>query len=438
MAALSLGAAAGAAEASPLRKGPYLQGLSTTGVTVKAELERGAPAKLEVYEAGTEKVVGTAESPENWTFHAMRVEGLKPGSRYEYRVLTGGQRSELGRFTTAPEGDGPFRFQIYGDSRNDHAAHAAVVRAMLAQPADFLINTGDMVHSGIEPGDWEAFFSIENDMLRDRCVFAAVGNHELYKGDPAGGVAFLRYFALIEQGKDRPHLYSSFRWANTRFFLLNAMDAWTGEERDWLRAELDHALGEPGLLHRIAVVHHGPFSSGPHGPNKALVGNDIVGMMRDRKVELVLAGHDHVYERGEGAGLKYLISGGAGAPLYERKLQDPSTQAFEAVHHFIEVTIEGEGVKTVARRASGGIIESCGYRSNGPWSCEGASVKPAPTSGIGPAETSAPAPSAPGKRACACDLPGAGAPSRGAWAGIFGVAALLLAGARRRRAKLSR
>ena len=43
------------------------------------------------------------------------------------------------------------------------------------------------------------------------------------------------------------------------------MDEWTGEERDWLRAELDKARAEPGLAHRFAVMHWGPFSSGPHG-----------------------------------------------------------------------------------------------------------------------------------------------------------------------------
>ncbi len=434
LAALALTTASSEASAAPFSKGPYLQSLGTSGVTVKTELASEAPARLEVYEAGTEKVVASAESPERWSFHAMRVEGLKAGSRFEYRVISDGVKSDLGHFTTAPSDDRPFRFQVYGDSRNDGASHAAVVRAMLARPADFLVNTGDMVHSGIQPGDWADFFTIEREMLRDRCVFAAVGNHEIYKGDPAGGVAFLRYFAMIEQGRDRPHLYSSFRWSNTRFFLLNAMDAWTGEERDWLRAELDRALDEPGLLHRIAVLHHGPFSSGPHGANKALVGNDITGMMRDRKVELVLAGHDHVYERGEGAGLKYMISGGAGAPLYERKQQDPHTQSFESVHHFIEVTVEGDTIKTVARRASGGIIEACGFRAGGPWSCDGAIAGPAPTTGIGPAATSAPLGNTPSKGACACEVPGAGAPSGGAWATLVGCAGMLsIASLRRRR-----
>src|SRR5204862_7628782 len=101
---------------------------------------------------------------------------------------------------------------------------------------DFLVNTGDMVAHGDEIGDWRAFFAVEGPMLRDRCAFVAVGNHELVRGNPAGEVTFLRYFGGVEEGRDLTRLYGTFRWGSTRFFVLNAMDNWTGAERDWLRA----------------------------------------------------------------------------------------------------------------------------------------------------------------------------------------------------------
>src|SRR5262249_47412288 len=138
---------------------------------------------------------------------------------------------------------------------------------------------------------------------------------------------FLRYFAPPND-KGPQQLYGTFRWANTRFFLLNAMDEWMGAERVWLEAEPAAARGGGGLMHRIAVMHHGPWSSGPHGGNPSLVDGHVVRILRDGRVDLVLAGHDHVYERGEGEGLKYLISGGAGAPLYPHKRTAPETMAF--------------------------------------------------------------------------------------------------------------
>jgi MYXO-CTERM domain-containing protein len=423
---LGIFAASGVALAAPIAKGPYLQSLDRAGVTVKVELEAAGPAVLDVYAAGTERRVAGANSLESKDFHALRATGLEPGTTYDYRVVSGDAKSDLGHFTTAPAGDVPFRFLVYGDSRSDHAAHGAITGALLAAPGDFLINTGDMVLAGKDPEDWKAFFRVEEPLIRDHCVFACVGNHELSRGDPAGEVAFLRYFSGADENGERTRLYGSFRWSNTRFFLLNAMDTWTGDERDWLRAELDRAMYEPGLVHRIAVLHHGPFSSGPHGGNPALNAAGIVGLMASGKIDLVLAGHDHVYERGDGQGLKYIITGGAGAPVYEHKLSAPQTMAFESVHHFVEAAIDGPSVKIVARRVDGSVIESCGFRGAGAWECD---VTKTPKD---PALTPTPTPSAdaPSKRSCGCSAPGDRDSGAGSIAAAIALVALM---ARRRR-----
>ena len=429
---LGIALASGAARAAPFSKGPYLQSLDRAGVTVKVELETPAPAALEVYAAGTERRVAGANSLESRDFHALRATGLEPGTTYDYRVVSGDAKSELGHFTTAPAGDVSFRFLVYGDSRSDHAAHEAITRALVAAPGEFLINTGDMVLAGKDPADWSAFFRIEGTLLRDHCVFACVGNHELSRGDPAGEVAFLRYFSGADENGERTRLYGSFRWSNTRFFLLNAMDTWTGEERDWLRKELDRAMYEPGLVHRVAVLHHGPFSSGPHGANPALASAGIVGLMTSGKIDLVLAGHDHVYERGDGEGLKYVISGGAGAPVYEHKLSAPQTISFESVHHFVEAAIDGPSVKIVARRVDGSVIESCGFRGAGPWECDATPTRPAPV--VTPAPSTSTSSDPPPRRSCGCSVPGDHGSATAPLAAAIGLLGLL---ARRRRLRSS-
>ncbi|APR81712.1 Purple acid phosphatase [Minicystis rosea] len=352
-----------------IAKGPYLQGLAPTSVTVKVEVSAPAPARIEVRPAGKTEPVVTAAGDGPRPFHALRVEGLAPATAYDYVLSVGATIQERGRFTTAPVDARPFRFLVYGDNRTDEAAHAAVVRAMAAVPADFLINTGDMVARGNEPDDWQTFFGVEGALLRNVCLFAAVGNHELYRGSREGEVAFLKYFGGVDGARAPERLYGTFRWSNTRFFVLNAMDNWTGAERDWLRAELDRALTEPGLAHRIAVMHWGPFSAGPHRNNPALESGGVIAMMRERKVDLVLAGHDHIYERGTGAGLKYIVSGGGGAPLYTKKADVRETAAFEPSYHFVEAVVDGEQVRITARRASGGVIEACSFTGAGAWSC---------------------------------------------------------------------
>ncbi|MEZ4298963.1 MAG: metallophosphoesterase [Polyangiaceae bacterium] len=424
-------AAGNAFAAGLFARGPFLQSLGKTAVTIKLDLLTPEPVTVEV--TGPDGVAKKVEATDPRRFHAVRVEGLTPSTAYRYRVLAGAAAtataSEEGHFTTAPDDARPFKIVTYGDSRSDPAAHAAVIRAIEGTPSDFLLHTGDMVAIGAEEDDWRGFFEVENKLLRDRCVFASVGNHELAGEKGVGAATFLRYFATADDaGKDMPKLWGSFRWSNARFFLLNAMDAWTGEERAWLKDELDRAAAEPGLVHRIAVLHHGPYSSGPHGGNDRLHENGVTQLLKDGKIDLIVAGHDHAYERGTGDGLKYVVSGGAGAPLYPRKKRSPETAVYESVHHFVELSFDGDKVGLVAKRASGSVIEKCGFAAHGPWECEKAGAGPgtsaAPASSAGPAgiQTSS---------ACACSAPGSGSVPTGA-VGLAAMAGLVLASAGRR------
>ena len=392
-----------------MAKGPYLQALGPDAVTVKVELDVEAQVVLEIgTPAGPAREV-RGEGARRW--HALRVTGLLPATTYEYRVRTEGVRSELGRFTTAPSDGRPFRFVVYGDSRSDATAHSSVIRSITDDASDFLVNTGDLVAHGNVEQEWAEYFRIEASLLRDRCLFASVGNHELV-GDRDQGLAFLRYFGPEGDGREGTHLFGSFRWSNTRFFLLNAMDDWHGEERAWFARALDESMNEPGLVHRIAVLHHGPFSSGPHGGNPRLAEAGVNTLMREHKVDLVLAGHDHAYERGEGQGLKYIVSGGAGAPLYPREGRAPETLFYESTHHFVDVSVDGEAITTVARRASGGVIERCGFTGAGPWKCDGAGPGAVPSSTVPATAVSGPKPATVPPRGCGCDRPG-GEPTSG-------------------------
>ncbi len=416
-----------ASAAGPFQRGPFLQSLGQSGVTIKLDLLTPEPVTVEVTgpDGATKKVQDAAAR----RFHSVRVDGLAPATSYRYRVVAGdpGTPSDEGRFTTAPAEARPFKFVIYGDSRSDPAAHVAVVRRMEAVPADFLVHSGDMVAMGDEEDDWRGFFEIENKLLRDRCVFATVGNHELAGEKGVGAATFLRYFASADEGgKDRPKLYGTFRWSNTRFFLLNAMDTWTGEDRAWLKEELDRAAAEAGLAHRFAVLHHGPHSSGPHGGNRRLHEQGIMQIFQEGKVDLIIAGHDHAYERGTGEGVKYVVSGGAGAPLYPKKRTAAETAIYESVHHFVEVGVDGDKVELVATRASGSVLERCAFTGKGAWDCDKVSgLGPQP----GPAATSEVVQKS---SACACGVPGRSAGSSGSAGLVAAIVSVAAVRARRR------
>jgi hypothetical protein len=275
---------------------------------------------------------------------------------------------------------------------------------MLASPSDFVINTGDLVEDGASSSNWQSFFDIEAPLIRSRSVFACVGNHEITDG---AGALYLHYFAPTSDahGEDeKPKLYGSFRWADARFFLLDAMESFdSGPERAWLEDELTRADGEPGLSWRVVVLHHGPWSAGPHGGNARAMRAGIPALFSSHHVDLILAGHDHIYERGFASGMGYVVSGGGGAPLYEISNVLPSTRKAESVHHFIELVVASDAIHLVAKRDDGTVIERCGMTSTAAgrgWDCDPA---PAPSMQSNPPR----APPTPAATKCACDAVGA-------------------------------
>src|SRR4051812_2511736 len=163
-----------------ISKGPWMQHVTPTSAVVRVEVDPPAPVSLEV---GLSAVVGSTdagagsliESREVRALHTILVKGLEPSTRYPFTVRAHGA-PRYGAITTAPaESSGAaFRFLVYGDNRSDDAAHASVVRAMVASASSFIVATGDMVENGGSASQWQTFFDIEAPLTRERPVFAVV------------------------------------------------------------------------------------------------------------------------------------------------------------------------------------------------------------------------------------------------------------------------
>lgn len=409
-----------------ITKGPWVQRVSATSALVRIEVSPPAAATLELTGGPS---AASFESKDAKPLHEIALENLSPGTHYTYSVRSGNS-SKLASFTTAPleRADATFRFLAYGDNRTDEAAHAAVVRAMVGSPGDFLIHTGDFVENGASLPQWQAFFEIEAPLLGTRPVVSAVGNHELVD---ASGVNYTRFFG--PSGATKPeHLDHTFRWGNTRFFLLNGLSHWkTGVERQWLDRVLADADQETGLAWRVVVVHHGPWSSGPHGGNPRFHEAGLPALFKQHRVDLILSGHDHTYERGLGDGLPFVVTGGGGAPLYRLRGRIPQSRHSESTHHFLEAEVSPHVLSLTAVRPDGSRIERCALSKEGEgWFCGDVVKGPAEDGGtpriVGEAES--PPPKAPPSR-CSCSEVGTPASSLGAVLGLVP----LVAYARRRR-----
>lgn len=347
--------------AAEVRAGPYLQALGPTGVEIRVEVDPPAPVEVTVEGAGAPRRLSSPSQ----SMHVVAVRDLSPRSRYTYGVTAAGARA-AGAFVTAPpdSAEEPFTALLYGDNRTDDEAHARVIAQMARAPSDLLLHTGDLVGDARDADEWRSFFRIEAPLLRDRCVFATVGNHDLTDD----GDAFHRYFGAVD---------FSIRWQFARFWFVDAMD---DSPAQWLVRDLAAHDGEAGVEWRVVVLHHGPYASGPHGPNRTTT-ERVVDLWREHKVDLVFAGHDHIYERGMEKGLGYVVSGGGGAPSYRIPALRASSRKAESARHFVELVFGKEQVRLLAHRVDGTLIEERAFHKGRGWDedvAEAARAKPAP------------------------------------------------------------
>jgi tartrate-resistant acid phosphatase type 5 len=87
----------------------------------------------------------------------------------------------------------------------------------------------------------------------------------------------------------------------------------------WFKDELEMPRSAPWL---IVMAHHPLYSQGQHGDHKALI-NDWGPLLRQHRVHLYLAGHDHDLQHleFEGHPTSFVISGAGGARAYARELE---------------------------------------------------------------------------------------------------------------------
>lgn len=342
-------------QASEIIKGPYIQDLTPTAVTILWETDAPAPGSARLAKVGAPSDL-SRKCPQPSTIHEVTFTGLTPGTDYSYAVRSGDLASPVFRFRTPTDHPSRLRFAVYGDNRTRPLQHWRVTEAILRTRPQFVLNTGDLVTRGHTYDNWEGeFFQPAARLLASICLFPTLGNHE---GDSHW---YYDFFALPSPGE----AWYSFRRGPAYFLALNSEKPRgpESEQYRWLLKELASDACRSARW-RFAYWHRPAYSSSAHG-GAADMRKLIVPLLLEAGFDIVFAGHDHCYERSYADGLYHITTGGGGAPLYgqrptdeEGRSRNPASQVFRSAIHFCLVEIEGDKLTLTALTPDGETIDS--------------------------------------------------------------------------------
>ena len=265
-----------------------------------------------------------------------------------------------------------FSYIVYGDTRGRRDGleiqyeHSLVVDGVLEAikrleatdyPVRFIMQTGDAVFNGGDPGQWNAsFVGLINRLTTEGGVpyFMAPGNHDLTAAEeldnPQRQQGLRNYLDALSHliPSDGAHRRLSgyptyaFGYGNTFVVALDSNIANDRTQYQWVKGQLE-GLDRKRYVNVVAIFHHPVFSSGLHGGSKveapsAALRSRYMPLFRAHHVKLLFAGHDHLFEHWvesyvDSTGrhrMDLVVTGGGGAPLYIYQGEPDLTQYLQS------------------------------------------------------------------------------------------------------------
>ena len=277
----------------------------TTTMTVSWKTEDSTSS---IVQYGADYTYGNEETGDSGVWHHVELIGLIPETIYHYRVGNGEIWSEDSTFKTGTSGNHT-RFITLGDTQSGIAARNMMLKKINALDIDFALYSGDFVEVGSNLDEWNSFLKSYEVFTNHVPMMTTMGNHEKNHS--------IYYDTFALPGNEE---YYSFNYGPIHFSVLHTY--WEGapdenytKQANWLINDLE---AHQDYDWNIVMMHRPPFSSfiRYHQGWYDLINESFVPIFELYDVDLVLTGHEHAYERLYKNNVTYIISGGAGANLY--------------------------------------------------------------------------------------------------------------------------
>jgi len=247
-------------------------------------------------------------SKRNYTSHKALATNLEPNTCYSYRVGYEGHWSTVGDFTTAPNPGESFSFLYITDTQSDSDEGFSFAEKTLSAAkslfpyARFCTINGDLVQS---PGlfnsewEWEHFFeSMQNVWNSLPSVPIAAGH------DQSVNRNFTHHFNTEKVSFDQemsitPGSVYSFVYGDALFIATSleesGMPGYLDSVRHFIRASVE---AHPLVKWKIALIHRNIYTGSYHQDDaEQKIFRDTLAPVYDEVgMDLVLQGHDHLYE----------------------------------------------------------------------------------------------------------------------------------------------
>ena len=307
--------------------------------------------------------------------HSFKIENLTQNTEYRYFLkanITDDNKKKVitktYRVKTLPKSEN-FKFAMLGDSRSYPDVWNKVSEATLKEKPILSVFAGDMVNNGKLDNQWdEEFFTPAENFLATIPFYAVMGNHE-------------KNCSLFPEIFKTPNNNANwYQEVNQVLFIGIDGSAKKEKENKKLLVWLEEILSKSKVKFIFLTSHYPAWSSGYHGnlgyeekgeditiPRERgarFAKYSIMPLLKKYNVTAMFAGHDHSYERSEpenNEGVTMIITGGAGAPLYDKEenseIQNPYSKIFEKKHHYCILTVNENSCIMEVKTPDGEIID---------------------------------------------------------------------------------
>jgi hypothetical protein len=270
--------------------------------------------------------------------------------------------------TAAPSNTKNFSFCVLGDSRDGVSVWNQVANLANSEKTDLTIYNGDIVADAGSAGQWDSWFNNGAAFLENNIVYHALGNH-----DAMSVPTYQNNFVLPKTNGS--NLYYSVIYGNAIFITLNSENPGDQAQTTWLTNTLAAASTNPNIMWKIISFHKPFYTIGTHSGEMNSYLNTWWKAFDDYGVDLIVNGHDHMYERtkpinrnvstnapvatygsGPGQGRCQIVCGGAGAPLYSGA-PTWAIEQYQSTYNFCRFRINGAVLSDSTFDNNGNIID---------------------------------------------------------------------------------